>query len=125
MIRTAGRHRLSLLATEKNMPDDLPSPIPKELRDAFWGAIGAYSAWHHRQPEPEVSLYHRPTAISSICDSVSIHDGPMPDSLWLHLETVTRGSEQLPEDRSYRSGARFLGRLIKVKKGLFDRITRG
>jgi hypothetical protein len=106
------------------MPDDLPSPIPKELREAFWGAIGAYSDWHHKQPEPEVSLYQQPTAISSICDAASIPDGPMPDSLWHHLEMVTRGSEQLPEDRSYRSGARFLGRLIKVRKELFDRLSR-
>ena len=106
------------------MPDHLPSPIPKELRDAFWGAIGAYSHWHHSEPEPEVSLYQQPTAISSICDSVSLHDGPMPNSFWLHLESVTRGSEQLPEDRSYRSGARFLGRLIKIRKALFDRISR-
>jgi hypothetical protein len=106
------------------MPDELPSPISKELREAFWGAIGAYSNWHHRQPEPEVSLYDHPTAISSVCNSVSIHGGPMPDSFWLHLETVIRGAEQLPEDRSYRSGARFLGRLIEMRKELFDRIRR-
>jgi hypothetical protein len=102
----------------------LPSEPPKELRNAFWGAIGAYNDWHPRQPEPEVSLHQQPTAISSICDSVRKHDGPMPNSLWLHLEMVTRGSEQLPEDRSYRSGARFLGRLIKVRKVLFDRLSR-
>ena len=106
------------------MPDDLPSPIPKELRHALWGAIGAYSHWHHRQPEPQVSLYQQPTPISSICDSVSKLDGPMPDSLWRHLEVVIRGSEQLPEDRSYRSGARFLGHLIRVRKELFDRLGR-
>ena len=106
------------------MPDDLPSPIPKELRDAFWGAIGAYSHWHHRQPEPEVSLHQQPNAISWICDLVSRHDAPMPDSLWHHLEVVTRGSEKLPEDRSYRSGARFLGRLINERKDLFDRLSR-
>ena len=102
----------------------LPSQPPKELRNAFWGAIGAYNDWHPRQPEPEVSLHQQPTAISSICDSVRKHDGPMPNSLWLHLEMVTRGSEQLPEDRSYRSGARFFGRLIKVRKELFDRLSR-
>jgi hypothetical protein len=102
----------------------LPSQPPKELRNAFWSAIGAYNAWHPRQPEPEVSLHQQPTAISSICDSVSKHDGPMPDSLWHHLEMVTRVCEQLPEDRSYRSGARFLGRLIKVRKDLFDRLGR-
>jgi hypothetical protein len=102
----------------------MPSQPPKELRDAFWGAIGAYKDWRPRQPEPEVSLHQQPTVISLICDSVSKHDGPMPDSLWLHLEMVTRVSEQLPEDRSYRSGARFLGRLIKVRKDLFDRLSR-
>jgi hypothetical protein len=102
----------------------LSSQLPKELRDAFWGAIGAYNDWHPRQPEPEVSLHQQPTAILSICDSVSKHDGPMPDSLWPHLKMVTRGSEQLPEDRSYRSGARFLGRLIKVRKELFGRLSR-
>ena len=101
----------------------LPSLLPKELRDAFWGAIGAYNDWHPRQPEPEVSLHQQPTAISSICVSVSKHDRPMPDSLWHHLEMVTRGSDQLPEDRSYRSGGRFLGRLIKVRKELFDRLS--
>ena len=106
------------------MHDVLPPAFPKELREAFWGAIGAYSHWHHNQPEPEVSLYLQPTTISAICDSVSKHDGPMPDSFWLHLRTVTRGAEQLPEDRSYRSGARFLGRLIKVKRELYDRISR-
>ena len=107
------------------MPDDLPSPIPKELRDALWDAIGAYNHWRHpRQPEPEISLYQQPIAISSICDSVSMLDGPMPESLWRHIEMVTRGSEQLPEDRSFRSGARLLGRLIKVRKELFDRLSR-
>ena len=106
------------------MPDDLPSPIPKDLRDAFWGAIGAYSQWHHRQPEPEVSLHQQPNTISWICDLVSRHDAPMPDSLWHHLEVVTRGSGKLPEDRSYRSGARFLGRLINERKDLFDRLSR-
>ena len=106
------------------MPDELPSPIPKELRDAFWGAIGAYSHWHHSEPEPEVSLYQQPNAISWICDLVSRHDAQMPDGPWLHLEVMTRGAEELPEDRSYRSGARFLGRLIKERKDLFDRISR-
>ena len=77
----------------------LASQPPKELRNAFWGAIGAYNDWHPRQPEPEVSLHQQPTVISSICDSVGKHDGPMPNG-WLHLEMVTRGSEQLPEDRS-------------------------
>jgi hypothetical protein len=48
----------------------------------------------------------------------------MPESLWSHIEMVTRSSEQLPEDRSFRSGARFLGRLIKIRKGLFDQISR-
>ena len=102
----------------------LPSQPPKELRNAFWGAIGAYNDWHPRQPEPEVSMQQQPTAISSICDSVSMLDGPMPESVWRHLEMVTRGAEQLPEDRSYRGGARFLGRLIKVRKELYDRISR-
>jgi hypothetical protein len=106
------------------MPDDLPSPIPKELRDAFWCAIGAYSYWHHRQPEPEVSLDQQLTSIGHICDLVSRHDGPMPDSLWQHLEMVTHRSEKLPEDRSYRSGARFLRRLIKERGALFDRLNR-
>ena len=105
------------------MPDDLPSPIPKELRDALWDAIGAYNHWRHPR-QPEVTLYQQPIAISSICDSVSMLDGPMPESLWRHIEMVTRGSEQLPEDRSFRSGARLLGRLIKVRKELFDRLSR-
>jgi hypothetical protein len=99
------------------------SPASKELRDAFWGAIGAYSHWRHWQPEPDVGLHQQPIAISGICDLVSRLDGPMPNSLWHHLETVTHGSEQLPEDRSYRSGARFLGRLIKERKELFARIS--
>ncbi len=106
------------------MPDAMTPAIPKELREAFWGAIGAYSHWQHSQPEPKVSLRQQPTPISSICDSVSKFDGPMPGSLWLHLQTVIRGAEQLPDDRSYRSGARFLGRLIKVRKELFDRLNR-
>jgi hypothetical protein len=100
------------------------SPDSKELRNAFWGAIGAYSYWRHRQPEPEVGLYQQPTAISGVCDLVSRLDGPMPDSLWHHLEVMTHSSKQLPEDRSYRSGARFLGRLIKERKDLFDRLSR-
>lgn len=104
------------------MPDDLP--FPKELRDAFWGAIGAYSDWHHSQPEPEVSLYQQQNAISSICDLVTRHDAPMPDSLWLHLKVVTRGAVGLPDDRSYRSGARFLGRLIEERRELYHRLSR-
>jgi hypothetical protein len=59
LIRTAGGTERPAWGLywhgENDMPDDLPSPIPRELRDAFWGAIGAYSYWHHRLRIPMIS----------------------------------------------------------------------
>ena|SRR5258708_763925 len=105
------------------MAEQSPDPIPAELRDGFWGAIGRYKDWCRGEPEPDVSLNRQSFAISSVCDFVSKFEDPMPmpDGLWHLLATVTPGGEDLPNDRSYQSAARFLAHLIRERKAEFDR----
>ena len=103
------------------MAEQSPDPIPGELRDAFSNAIGQYGDWRREESEAEVSLNMQAVAISAVCELVSKFEDPMPDDLWHRLATVTPGGEDLPNDRSYRSGARFLARLIKERKEQFDR----
>ena len=59
------------------------SPISKELREGFREAIEKYGDWRYGEPEPEVSWNLQPTAISWICEFVSIYDDSMPADLWL------------------------------------------
>ncbi len=103
------------------MAEELPDPIRRDLREAFSSAIGEYSYWRRGEPEPVVSLDMQPVVISTICDRVSKFEAPMPDDLWHLLATVTRGGEDLPNDQSYQSAARFLALLIRERKAQFDR----
>jgi hypothetical protein len=103
------------------MAEQSPDPIPGELRDAFWSAIGQYGDWRRGEPEPDVSLNMQPFAISAVCGFVSIFEDPMPADLWRLLATVTPGDEDLPNDQSYRSAARFLAHLIRERKAQFNR----
>jgi hypothetical protein len=107
------------------MAEELPDPIPSDLSEAFSSAIGEYSRWRRGESEPVVSLDMQPVAISTICDRVSKFEAPMPDGLWHHLATVTRGGDDLPNDQSYGSAARFLAQLIREKKANFDRRSDG
>jgi hypothetical protein len=101
------------------MAEELPDPIPRELHDAFWGAIGLYRDWGRGQPEPEVSLNQKPVTISLVCDLVMQFEDPMPDELWRLLADTARGSVEL--DRSYGSGARCLAELIRRRKAEYQR----
>jgi hypothetical protein len=105
------------------MAEPSPAPIFGELRDAFEQAIGQYSHWRRGESEPVVSLDMRPVLISTICDAVSKFEALMPDGLWHHLAMVTPGGEDLPNDRSYQSAARFLAHLIREKKADFERLN--
>jgi hypothetical protein len=91
-------------------------PIPRELRDAFPRAIGAYGNWSRSRPEREVSMDGKPVSISFVCELVSRYDDPMPEDLWRLLESVTRAVDEPPADRSYSAAAKFLGRLIQERK---------
>ncbi len=95
-----------------------PDPISRDLRNAFWGSIGAYHDWCQGQPEPGVSLDQKQVSISWVCD---LSRDPMPDDLWRLLEAKARGSAELIEDRSFGSAARWLARLIREKRESFDR----
>jgi len=105
--------------------EDSLAPIPKGLCDAFWGAIGQYSDWCRGQAEPDVSLDGRPFSISAVCDFVSRFNDPMPAFRWQLLAGLMRGGDELPNDQSYGSAARLLGRLIVERKAQFDRADRG
>jgi hypothetical protein len=105
------------------MAEESPDPITGELRDAFHNAIGQYGDWRRGEPEPVVSLDMQPVAISTICDRVSKFEEPMPDDLWHQLATVTRGGDDLPNDQSYRSAARFLAHLVRERKAHFERLN--
>ena len=106
------------------MADDLPEPIPRELRDAFWGAIGAYCNWRYGRPEPKVSLRQEQTAISRICELATKHDDPMPADLLRLLISAAPHSEEPPKDQSFASGARFLQKLIRDKQHRFNLMDR-
>ena len=69
------------------------SPISKELREGFREAIEKYGDWRFGEPEPEASWNLQPTAISWICELVSIYDESMPADLWQRL----RKAMHLPE----------------------------
>jgi len=103
------------------MAEQSPDPITGNLRDAFSNAIGHYGDWRREESEAEVSLNMQAVGISAVCELVSKFEDPMPDDLWHRLAMVIPGSEDLPNDRSYRSAARFLARLIKERKEQFDR----
>jgi hypothetical protein len=93
-----------------------PSPISKELREAFRQAIEKYGDWRFGEPEPEASWNLQPTAISWICELVSIYDESMPADLWQRLRKAMHLPGHLPSDRSYGSAAQFLQRLINDRK---------
>jgi hypothetical protein len=62
----------------------------------------------------------RPFAISAVCDFVSKFGDPMPVERWDLLAGATRGGDELRNDHSYGSDARFLALLIREKKAQFD-----
>lgn len=103
------------------MTEDLPdrAPISAALRDAFWSAIGLYGEWERRQPEPRVSLNQRPVTISAICDIVECFDDEMPEHIWQLLVLSIGSFGERPADRTYRSGARHLAKLISWRKQHF------
>jgi hypothetical protein len=98
-------------------------PISKELREAFWGAIGAYKTWSAGESMREVPYNGRLTDVALICMLVRKHEAPMPDDLWRLLAWEEPSSRTLPTERSYRAGAEHLERLIKDRKAHFDRET--
>ena len=110
--------------SRRDMADDLPEPIPQELRDAFWAAIGAYGNWRYGRPEPKVSLRQEQTAISWICELATKHDDPMPADLLSLLISAAPHSEEPPRDQSFASGARFLQKLIRDKQHRFNLMDR-
>jgi len=97
------------------------TPISKELREAFWGAIGAYKNWIVGESMREVPYNGRLTDVALICMLVRKHEAPMPDDLWRLLAWEEPPSRVLPTDRSYRAGAEHLENLIKDRKAHFDR----
>jgi hypothetical protein len=99
-------------------------PIPNDLRDAFWGAIGAYSNWSYGQPEPEISYQRRPISISLVCDLVGHYDDPMPTDFWNLLTSLAPRSEDPPAGQSFASGARFLQKQIGDKQRRFNLMDR-
>jgi hypothetical protein len=103
------------------MAEESPDPITGELCDAFVDAIGKYGDWRLGEPEPDVSLKRQPYAISTVCGFVSKFEEPMPAGHWDRLAAVTRGGDDLPNDQSYRSAARFLAHLIRERKAQFNR----
>jgi hypothetical protein len=106
------------------MAEESPPSITPELRDAFEQAMWAYKDWHRGMTEPnEVSMDLKPTAVSVVLVRVSQFEEPMPDRLWGILATVTRGGDDLPNDRSYRSAAEYLSRLINERKAHFERLN--
>jgi hypothetical protein len=73
----------------------------------------------------DVILDLKATAVSLVCDLVSQFEETMPDGLWRLLERAPRSShEDQPNDRSYRSAAEYLSRLIKERKAHFERLDR-
>jgi hypothetical protein len=110
-------------ATEAHITEQ-PSPISKELREAFREAIEKYRDWRYGEPEPEVSWNLQPTAISWICEFVSIYDESMPADLWQRLKKAMHLPEHLPSDRSYGGAARFLHHLINERKEDLKRLAK-
>jgi hypothetical protein len=103
------------------------APISSELRKAFWGAIGLYGDWGRGQPEPTVSLNQKQVTISAVCDIVECFDDEMPEFIWLPLVCSLGSFGEMPADRTYRSGARHLAKLISWRKehfAYFDNLDR-
>jgi hypothetical protein len=103
------------------MVEESHAPIPRSLQDAFWGAIGAYSHWSRGEPEPRVSLEGQEVPIGLICDLVTRYQEAMPDNLWQLLKHVAGTTAGMPQDRSFASAARWLGRLIAERQEWFSR----
>jgi hypothetical protein len=103
------------------MAEESPPSITPELRDAFEKAIFAYKDWHRGMTEPnDVSMDLKSTPVSMVLLRVSQFEEPMPDGLWNLLAMVTHGGDDLPNDRSYRSAAEYLARLINERKARFE-----
>ena len=107
----------------QNFQQTYQSPISKELREAFWGAIGAYKNWIAGESMHEVPYNGRLADVALICMLVRKHEAPMPDDLWRLLAWEELPSTALPTERSYRAGAEHLEHLIKNRKAHFDRET--
>jgi hypothetical protein len=87
------------------------APIPDDLRDAFQEAIGAsFGNWLMGGPAPEIFLNGRAYFIEAICARVLRFPDAMPDYAYDELCGVLRNfaTGDLPEDRTYASGARCL-----------------
>jgi hypothetical protein len=98
-----------------------PAESCLDLRNAFWGSIGLYGDWARGQPEPKATLDREPITISMVCDLVENFVEPMPDLFWQLLSRVPGRFDRMPEDRSFRSGAKFLAKLIRERKEQFAR----
>lgn len=86
--------------------------IPRELQDAFGAAILQYRDWGRGQAEPTVMLKQQPMSISGVCMLAEEFDDLVPDRAWWWLvETVP----QAPSERTYRSAAQCLARLIRAR----------
>jgi len=99
------------------MVDTSSDPIPEELRQAFNEAVAQYSYWNRGGPEPEIVFHRALWKISAVCSLVTKFDDPMADNIYRYLCGQTDSlSKLLQEDRSFRSGARFLAGLIQERK---------
>ena len=106
------------------MAEETPPSITPELRDAFEQAIFAYKDWHRGMTEPnDVSMDMKPTPVSVVLLRVSQFEEPMPDRLWHLLEGAPGSHDEFLKDRSYRSAAEYLSRLIKDRKAHFERLN--
>jgi hypothetical protein len=108
--------------SQENEPST--EPIPNDLRDAFWGAIGAYSNWRVGQSEPEISYQQRPVLISLVCDLVEQYEDQLPAKFWDLLTSLAPRSEEPPAGHSFASGARFLQKQIGDKRRRFNLMDR-
>jgi hypothetical protein len=102
------------------MVEELPEPMPEDVRDAFRDAVKLYAVWKSGGPENSVSFRKfKYVSLAGVCDLVlSYRNEPLPiklhDELWNLVDKVdTDLKVELATDPSYATAARCLTRLIE------------
>ena len=104
------------------MAEPSTEPIPKDLREAFHGAVWLYSDWNPLRPEPTVRIGMTLHSITELCNMTDQFHDDLPDDVFDKLMSYMGGirytliRQKLAANKSYAAAARCFLRLIEDRK---------